>query len=64
MTDLAFGLLLVALSIAAIWLPLSRPALAKWMARRAMVSEWLALGAVVGFALGVTFMISGAFAQP
>jgi hypothetical protein len=64
MTDFVFGLLLVALSVTAIWLPLSRPALAKWVSRRSLVSEWLALAAVVGFALGVTFVISGAFAHP
>jgi len=64
MSDLLFGVLLVALSAAAIWLPLTRPALANWVSRRSLVSDWLALTAVIGFALGMTFVISGALAHP
>jgi hypothetical protein len=60
MTDLALGLILVVLSIAGLWLPLSRPEIGKWVSQRALASEWLALAVVVGLALGITFAVSGA----
>ncbi len=58
MSHSALGLLLLVLSVASLWLPLARPALGDWVARRSFASECLALAAVTGIALGATILIA------
>lgn len=60
MSDLSLGLLLLIASSAGLWLPLSRPRVGAWVARRPFASEWLALAVVTGVALGTTLLVSGA----
>jgi hypothetical protein len=63
MSDAVLGLVLVILSCAGLWLPLSRPSLGDWVARRPFASEWLALAVVTGVALGATLLISSALGR-